>query len=306
MMQDYFRNFSALVASQTVSCQDFFAKHWRSTPVVLRGEPSRFENLLASADLQRALASPTCRVKYAYRDSSGTHKEFWGTARQATDLLAAGLTTCISNIERYSPSLREICSIYRSQLRSVAPVYVNLYQSPDDGGFNMHFDCMDVFILQVEGRKRWEISSTRAIENPMGNCLAERMEDFHKMFPEAQVRTPSQMSMEQVVLEPGDVLYLPAGVWHQGRALNFSSALSLTIDFQSRSKFLGQVVESLFRERSILGSLPLPIVEPGGQSRDSAIVDSMSPALGELKSIVADLDIRTLIKFWDEQSHPPK
>lgn len=305
-MQDYFKDFSALVSSQTVSSQDFFAKHWRNTPVVLRGESSRFENLLSSADLQRALASPTCRVKYAYRDSTGAHKEFWGSPRQATDLLAAGLTTCISNIERFSPKLRELCSLYRTQLRSVAPVYVNLYQSPDDGGFNMHFDCMDVFILQVEGRKRWEFSPVRAIENPMGNCLAERMEDFHKMFPKARFQTPPQMSLRQVVLEQGDVLYLPAGVWHQGRGLEFSSALSLTVDFQSRSKFLGQLVESVIRERSNLGSLPLPIVEPGGNSGDNAIVDSMTPALDELKALMTDLDISTLMKFWDAQNQPPK
>ena len=39
---------------------------------------------------------------------------------------------------------------------------------------------------------------------------------------------PAAEELEQVLLERGDVFYLPAGSWHAPKAVSFSLALSVT------------------------------------------------------------------------------
>jgi hypothetical protein len=106
----------------------------------------------------------------------------------------------IDDIQRYSEPVREIWAEFVSVFRFPAPC--NAYYTPaGQMTFPTHWDTDDVFILQLEGRKSWTIFEP-TIQDPL---------EYHKWDKYSyQLGEP----VLDVVLEPGDVLYVPRGFSH--------------------------------------------------------------------------------------------
>jgi 50S ribosomal protein L16 3-hydroxylase len=76
--------------------------------------------------------------------------------------------------------------------------------APAGGGVGPHFDSYDVFLIQGQGRRRWEISAQGDLE----------------LIDGAPLRILKRFRPEQSwELEPGDMLYLPPQYAHNGVAL---------------------------------------------------------------------------------------
>jgi 50S ribosomal protein L16 3-hydroxylase len=73
----------------------------------------------------------------------------------------------------------------------------------DGGGVGPHVDNYDVFLLQAHGRRRWRISRQRDLALQPGQPL-QLLAGFR--------------ATQEWLLEPGDMLYLPPGVAHDGVA----------------------------------------------------------------------------------------
>src|SRR6478609_2928336 len=91
------------------------------------------------------------------------------------------------------------------------------YAAPG-GGVGAHADSYDVFLLQGEGRRRWRISRQRDLDFVPGLPL-KILADFRPT--------------DEWILEPGDMLYLPPGVAHDGIAE--SECLTWSIGFRAPS-----------------------------------------------------------------------
>jgi 50S ribosomal protein L16 3-hydroxylase len=85
------------------------------------------------------------------------------------------------------------------------------------GGVGPHFDSYDVFLLQGAGRRRWRISSQKDLTLVDGLPL----KILAKFKP-----------TDEFVLEPGDMLYLPPSVAHEGVALD-DGCLTYSIGFRT-------------------------------------------------------------------------
>ncbi|MER5851661.1 cupin domain-containing protein [Streptomyces sp. NPDC002012] len=94
-------------------------------------------------------------------------------------------------------------------------VQANVYASwTDREGFGLHWDDHDVVVVQVHGSKRWRLyGSTRE---------APTFRDVES--PER----PEGDAVADIVLAPGDVLYLPRGWWHAVTADQGTESLHLT------------------------------------------------------------------------------
>ena len=86
------------------------------------------------------------------------------------------------------------------------------------GSVGPHFDQYDVFLLQVEGQRRWQIGPECSRETAL------RDDSPLRILKEFNVR-------EEWLLEPGDMLYLPPGVAHWGVAE--TECLTYSIGFRS-------------------------------------------------------------------------
>ncbi|KAL9189859.1 hypothetical protein ACHAXT_009534 [Thalassiosira profunda] len=110
----------------------------------------------------------------------------------------------------HSDAVHSLLSLLESEFGCM--VGSNAYLTPlHSQGFAPHYDDVDVFILQLEGFKRWRVHAP-----------------FNKRetLPRESSRDYSQKEVEEggeeildVVLGPGDVLYLPRGWIHQAETV---------------------------------------------------------------------------------------
>jgi 50S ribosomal protein L16 3-hydroxylase len=89
----------------------------------------------------------------------------------------------------------------------------------DGGGVGPHFDSYDVFLLQIHGKRRWRIGKQRDLSLEPGLPL-KVLQHFE---PD-----------EEWVLEPGDMLYLPPHIAHDGIAEG--ECMTASIGFRAPSE----------------------------------------------------------------------
>jgi ribosomal protein L16 Arg81 hydroxylase len=79
--------------------------------------------------------------------------------------------------------------------------------------YRSHWDTRDVFAIQLLGRKRW-ILHKPTLELPL---YTQQSRDYEHLYP-----CPSEPYLD-VILEAGDILYVPRGWWHNPQPLGEGS-----------------------------------------------------------------------------------
>ena len=100
----------------------------------------------------------------------------------------------------------------------------------DGGGVGPHFDSYDVFLLQLHGKRRWRISTQSDLSLKSGLPL-KVLQDFD---PE-----------HEWLLEPGDMLYLPPHVAHDGIAEGETMTASIGFRAPQADEIRGQFLYRL-------------------------------------------------------------
>ena len=96
-------------------------------------------------------------------------------------------------------------------------VQTNVYLTPESSqGFKTHYDDHDVFILQVHGKKNWNLYQ-QAVEKPF------RGELFNSSEHEA-----GKLDLN-FTMEPGDCLYIPRGYMHDATNVGDQPSLHITV-----------------------------------------------------------------------------
>ena len=104
--------------------------------------------------------------------------------------------------------------------------------APPGGSVGPHFDQYDVFLLQVEGTRRWQLG---------GVCDANT-----KLARGTELKIVDDFAVqEDWLLEPGDMLYLPPNIAHWGVAESASLTFSVGFRSPSLSDMLGDLAVEL-------------------------------------------------------------
>jgi hypothetical protein len=131
-----------------------------------------------------------------------------------------GASFGITGADSRWPPLRRIVECFHDAL--LESVHTNVYCSPaDTQGFQCHYDLHEVFVLQVEGTKHWRVF------RPLTEAPVEGW------TPEAAQEVLQTEPYVDVVLQRGDVLYVPRGHWHYAIA-EHSLSLHVTVGITCR------------------------------------------------------------------------
>ncbi|MDR6416915.1 ribosomal protein L16 Arg81 hydroxylase [Pseudarthrobacter sulfonivorans] len=143
------------------------------------------------------------------------------------------------------------------------PVQVNAYVTPPQNrGFDDHYDVHDVFVLQIEGTKRWIIHEPVHVDPLRSQPWTDRRSAVAEAAQgEAYIDT---------VLGPGDVLYLPRGWLHAAEAQGkVSIHLTLGVHSWTRhalAEHLAQAaLAALDDDPEMRRSLPMGVEGPDGE-----------------------------------------
>jgi hypothetical protein len=214
-----------------VALGEFLAERWEREPLLVqRDQPGRFDGVLSTAEAERIACGTGVRVP-AFRlvrdgaqvplatytkDVPWRPGSFSGMAdvpRVAAEF-EAGATLVLQGLHlHHHPS-----AVYCRELEMAlgCPVQANAYWTPSSAqGFDVHHDTHDVFVLQVAGRKRWRVYAP-VLELPLKT---------QRWSP--ALGDPGE-PVQELLLEPGDTLYLPRG-WPHEAATGDGESLHLTI-----------------------------------------------------------------------------
>lgn len=135
-----------------------------------------------------------------------------------TERLRAGSTLIVDSVNELNPRLNALCEGLAAAFD--CGCQTNLYASwGSTQGFNVHWDDHDVFVVQLDGQKRWDLYG-------VGQLAPTR----RRKAP--ALPAPEELQ-QQCILNPGDVLYLPRGYWHAAVGLG-RPTLHLTIGLRRK------------------------------------------------------------------------
>jgi ribosomal protein L16 Arg81 hydroxylase/catechol 2,3-dioxygenase-like lactoylglutathione lyase family enzyme len=255
----------------------FVDQYWQRQPLFIRGSAGKFRELFDWDRFYRALERHEergigIRVSFDSVNAPGrmsTHLRI--TAAEVPDYLARGASVCADPIDRGDTMLAEFAVKVAQQLNYVGGVSVKAYASPDGYGFNTHFDKGIATTLQIDGSKRWRYSAAPAVASPLDNALLTpgggvryTSRPLSGLASWERVDGVDESAFLEVTLEPGDVLCLPAGTWHNAKAIGRSLALNVSFDPLDVFRFFVYTLGGLLKERpDWRGSLPLAYSDRG-------------------------------------------
>ena len=115
-----------------------------------------------------------------------------------------GATIRILGVHKYMPRVASLADTLSSALATT--VRANLYLTPETHtGLNVHFDTHDILVCQCVGTKRWRLYRDYAGTRPLP---AKDIIDYDYVR-----HVPGEVSRD-ILMEPGNVLYVPRGTMH--------------------------------------------------------------------------------------------
>jgi lysine-specific demethylase/histidyl-hydroxylase NO66 len=220
----------ALAVLVTPAPLSLLMRCWGTRPVLVTRaaqRPGHCSGLLSSEDVKALLSGGQLRyglnVDLAIYDPSRGRQTLNAGQEVAslTDVMrhfnVGKCSVRVLHPQRYfDPLLQLVTSLER---HFSTPVGCNAYWTPQGSqGFAPHYDDIDALVVQLEGRKRWRLYAPRSTDELLPRVSSPN-------FSARDCGAP----LAEVVLEPGDVLYMPRGLVHEAFSLPSDAGHSLHI-----------------------------------------------------------------------------
>ncbi|XP_037607325.1 ribosomal oxygenase 1 [Sebastes umbrosus] len=211
----------------------FFRETWEKKPILVqRKNPDYYKGLFSTAEFDRILRQED--VQYgvnldvtSYTNGKRETHNPPGRALPFTvwDFYGSGCSLRMLNPQAFSSTVWNVLSILQEQFGSMAGANVYL-TPPGTQGFAPHYDDIEAFVVQLEGKKHWRVYSPRTDEEVLPVLSSVN-------FDQADIGKP----ILEVVLEAGDLLYFPRGFIHQGDCLPDTHSLHITISSYQKNSW---------------------------------------------------------------------
>ncbi len=220
-----------------ISPSEFMATYWQKKPLLIRQAAPEYVDRFPVDDLFELAESDDVESRLVRQ-----HRGHWKMMRGPIDpevrptLGKKHWSLLVQGVNLHDDDAASLLGRFRfipdARLDDLMVSY-----AVDGGGVGPHFDSYDVFLLQTHGRRRWRISQQRDLT----------------LDPTQPMKILSHFEAEQEwILEPGDMLYLPPHVAHDGVALG--ECITCSIGFRApgerelTAQFLHAMAERIERE----------------------------------------------------------
>lgn len=281
-----------------VAPRRFFSEHWNRKALHIPGGAEKFQSLFDRAAFDRA--SEHCEVlKVGYSNEAGQAVEARIRPAQVNEMLAKGRTVCAGGLDQVDPNLKAFVANFSRNFTQMGKFYFNSYLSPAGKGFGLHADDHPVWILQIEGSKRWWYSERSDLKGLLSTVSFPGGVQWQRL-PWATVARPDETKFIETVLKPGDILYLPLGAWHRAEAVGGSLALTLAELPATPVDVIQQAILPRVQNSTALrDALPAFGAETSSRATPPKELEQrLEEALKEIQSIASALTTADLYKTW--------
>ncbi len=230
-----------------ISPQKFMKTYWQKKPLLIRGAIPAFRLALGENEPLTSPISPEALYKIAGTEAAESRliqAKPWSFTegpfqkKALPKIHQPDWTLLLQGMEAHHPAAANILSWFRFIPDARLDDLMISIAGPG-GGVGPHFDSYDVFLIQMSGRRRWQISEQKDLS----------------LNPKLPLKILQSFKVEQEwVLEPGDMLYLPPHVAHDGIALD-AGCQTWSVGFRSQS-YKELLQEGLWRLAESFEDLP--------------------------------------------------
>jgi 50S ribosomal protein L16 3-hydroxylase len=209
----------------------FMRRHWQKKPLLVRQALPGLVPPLGRRELFDLASREEVESRLVVRDAGERwHLRHGPLPRRSLPALKrAGWTVLVQGVDLHHPAARELLDRFRFVPDARLDDLMISWAS-DGGGVGPHLDSYDVFLVQVQGRRRWRI----------GRCRDQRLVEG------LPLKILSRFEPQQEwVLEPGDLLYLPPRWAHEGTAEGECMTCSVGFRASSRDALASELLARL-------------------------------------------------------------
>jgi 50S ribosomal protein L16 3-hydroxylase len=218
---------------------EFLRDYWQKRPLLIRNAFPEFVSPLQPEDLaglaceeaalSRIVLHDRVSDRWTLRHGPFAEEEFPGMPHQDWTLL-------VQDVDKWDADVAALLPAFDFLPRWRIDDVMISFAAPG-GSVGAHVDQYDVFLLQAQGHRRWQIDASEALGR--GTPPTDFRDDVElKLLREFQ-------PTHEWVLGPGDMLYLPPGVPHHGVAEDACLTFSVGMRAPSAAELLGDFVDTL-------------------------------------------------------------
>ena len=240
-----------------LSLESFLAEYWQKKPLLIRNALPKVKPPIAADELAGLACEEEVESRLIIQDAVSdqwelTHGPFADATFSA--LPTTHWTLLVQAVDHWVPDAAEFLSqFYFIPSWRVDDLMISY--SGDKGGVGPHYDNYDVFLVQVSGRRQWEVGGVYDESSPRR--------------PDTPVKILTEWAPEHCwTLEPGDLLYVPPCVGHSGIAVG-EDCMTCSVGFRAPSHrdilldFPEYIGEQLTEEVRYADPDLVPQVNPG-------------------------------------------
>jgi bifunctional lysine-specific demethylase and histidyl-hydroxylase MINA len=271
--------------------EQFFAEYHDRKPLHLSGTPAKFAAALSWRQINRLLdmthiwsgqslqlvmdGTPVPPEQYCGRATSRDNQPVpQPEAARVRDWVRRGASLVLNDVDSLTPGMAAISGALEAA--GLGKAQANVYISwQSHKAFPAHYDTHDVWAVQVEGEKAWNLWEGRA-EWPIAHPVFRSLGQAHHETAKGRLR-------ERVLMRPGDLLYLPRGWYHDALA---EAPASVHIAYGAHAP-LGMDLLNILLERALYDPefrKPLP-----RQDGSAAARFALTSRAGQLGARLAEL-----------------
>ncbi|NMH64230.1 cupin domain-containing protein [Shewanella salipaludis] len=213
--------------------QQFIGQYWQQQPLVIKQAFPDFVDPIGADEL----AGLACEEEIASRVVVTKDKDWELIQGPFEDYDKFGEThwqLLVQAVNHWYPDAQPLVEAFRFLPDWRFDDLMASFATPK-GGVGPHFDNYDVFIIQGEGQRRWKVGNkladTRNVKTRGGNPDSPLIDDFEPII--------------DIVLEKGDVLYIPPGFPHCGETLSLAMSYSIGFRAPSQQELVSQIADEL-------------------------------------------------------------
>lgn len=213
---------------------DFLRDYWQKRPLLVRNAFPGFESPLSPEDLAGLACEELALSRIVMHDRANDRWQL-RTGPFPEELFPTlpreDWTLLVQDVDKWDADIAALLPRFDFLPRWRIDDIMVSFAAPG-GSVGAHVDQYDVFLLQAQGHRRWQVDAGEAPPlDYRDDVELKLLREFHPTH--------------DWVLGPGDMLYLPPGVPHHGVAEDACLTFSVGMRAPSAADLLGDYVDTL-------------------------------------------------------------
>ncbi len=219
----------------------FFETYWPENPLFIPASDGKLSSLFSLPqlqDLESLIEARTLQVRACLPDHDDEYSSLLLAPEDCLKAYRNNMTLVFDSMQTQDDEIKNTLLKIQSDLglptggeaNDLTRARAMVYATPAGGRTGLHFDANANFVIQLRGTKRWALAKNTSVDYPTERytsrtgeladtldrqCHAELLDDLPEGSPE-------------FLLQPGSILFVPRGYWHETSTEDDSLSLNFT------------------------------------------------------------------------------